>query len=103
MKLDEAKKILKKNGALVESEFDYYEDITENDRRIENEDRNAFFKLKTRLDDLYRKYESKSKDYINGHIDPKKWRTIKNDFKEEITDFIYDLANTTNIVLHDLV
>lgn len=97
MKLDEAIETLKNAGYLVESEFDYYEDITDEDRQSENEDRDNFLKLKTHIDDLYSKYESKSKDYINGHLNPKKWETIKNSFKEEITGVIYDMMDVFGI------
>lgn len=101
MKLNEAIDTLKKNGYLVESEFDYYEDITDEERNIENEDRNKFNSIKERLDDLYKKYESKSTDYINGHINPKKWETIKNSFKEEIINLIYDMRNVFDITYLD--
>lgn len=86
MRLDEAKDILEDAGYIVESEFDYTEDISRDELETENEFRNRFYKLKEHLDYVYVQYESKSKDYINGHISPKKWETIKHIFKVELNE-----------------
>ena len=86
MKLDEAKDILKNAGYIVESEFDYTEDISREERDAENEYRNRFYKLKEHLNYVYDQYESKSNDYINGHISPKKWENMKNIFKVEFSE-----------------
>lgn len=86
MKLNEAKQILERNGALVESEFDYTEEISKDELDAENAFRKKFYTLKEHLDDLYEKYNSKSKDYVNGHVNPRKWKAIKNSFKVELFD-----------------
>lgn len=86
MELEEAKKVLKDNGYIVESEFDYSEDITREEKDAENEFRNKFYKMKEHLDYVYEQYESKSADYINGHISPKKWQSMKNIFNVELNE-----------------
>lgn len=86
MNLKEAKEELRKHGYIIESEFDYTEDISREERDAENEYRNRFYKLKEHLDYVYDQYESKSNDYINGHISPKKWESIKNIFKVELAE-----------------
>ena len=86
MNLNEAKDILKNAGYIVESEFDYTEDISREELDAENEYRNRFYELKEHLDHVYNQYESKSNDYINGHISPKKWESIKNIFKVELAE-----------------
>ena len=86
MNLREAKKLLKDQGYIVESEFDYSEDISREEKDAENEYRNRFYKLKEHLNYVYNLYESKSNDYINGHISPKKWESMKNTFKVEFAE-----------------
>jgi pantothenate kinase len=86
MNLKEAKEVLNKNGYIVESEFDYSEDISREEKDAENEYRNRFYKLKEHLNYVYDLYESKSNDYINGHISPKKWESMKNTFKVEFAE-----------------
>ena len=86
MNLREAKKVLEDKGYILESEFDYTEDISREERDAENEYRNRFYKLKEHLDYVYDQYESKSNDYINGHISPKRWENMKNIFKVELTE-----------------
>lgn len=86
MNLREAKKLLKDQGYIVESEFDYSEDISREEKDAENEYRNRFYKLKEHLNYVYDLYESKSNDYINGHISPKKWESMKNTFKVEFAE-----------------
>jgi pantothenate kinase len=86
MNLREAKEVLNKNGYIVESEFDYSEDISREEKDAENEYRNRFYKLKEHLNYVYDLYESKSNDYINGHISPKKWESMKNTFKVEFAE-----------------
>lgn len=86
MNLIEAKKVLKDQGYIIESEFDYSEDISREEKDAENEYRNRFYKLKEHLNYVYDLYESKSNDYINGHISPKKWESMKNTFKVEFAE-----------------
>lgn len=88
MNLNEAKEILKNAGYIVESEFDYTEDISREELDAENEYRNRFYKLKEHLNYVYELYESKSNDYINGHISPNKWKSIKNTFKVELSEIV---------------
>ena len=95
MELYEAKKILKNAGYIVESEFDYTEDISREELDAENEYRNILYKLKEYLDYVYEQYESKSKDYINGHISPKKWESMKNTFKEELSEIADQMKELT--------
>lgn len=95
MNLNEAKKILKNAGYIVESEFDYTEDISREELDKENEYRNKFYRLEKYLDHLYELYESKSNDYINGHISPKKWESMKNTFKEELSEIVDQIKELT--------
>lgn len=97
MNLNEAKEILKNAGYIVESEFDYTEDISREELDAENEYRNRFYKLKEHLDYVYELYESKSKDYINGHISPKKWESMKNTFKVELSEIVDQFKELTEI------
>ena len=91
MNLNEAKEILKNAGYIVESEFDYTEDISRDELDAENEYRNRFYKLKEHLDYVYEQYETKSNDYINGNISPKKWESIKNTFKVELSEIVVQI------------
>ena len=95
MNLREAKKILSNNGYIVESEFDYTEDISREELDAENEYRNKFYRLEKYLDNLYEVYETKSNDYINGHISPNKWKSIKNTFKEELSEIVDQIKELT--------
>ena len=97
MNLNEAKKILKNAGYIVESEFDYTEDISREELDAENEYRNKFYRLEKYLDHLYEVYETKSNDYINGHISPNKWKSIKNTFKEELSEIVDQIKELTEI------
>lgn len=96
MQLYEAKKILKNAGYIVESEFDYTEDISREELDSENDFRNRFYKLKEHLNYVYEQYESKSNDYINGHISPNKWESIKNTFNIELTKISEQLKELSN-------
>ena len=95
MELYEAKELLESAGYIVESEFDYTEDISIEELDAENEYRNNLYKLKEYLDYVYEQYESKSKDYINGHISPKKWESIKNTFKVELFEIADQMKELT--------
>ena len=95
MELNEAKEILKNAGYIVESEFDYTEDISREELDAENEYRNRFYKLKEHLNYVYELYESKTNDYINGHISPKKWESMKNTFKVELSEIVDQIKELT--------
>ena len=95
MELYEAKQLLESAGYIVESEFDYTEDISREEKKKKNEYRNILYKLKEYLDYVYEQYESKSNDYINGHISPKKWESMKNTFKEELFEIADQIKELT--------
>ena len=68
MKLDEAKEILKKNGAKLVKE-NHEDDIRANTNVFD-----FIYTLKTDFRNWIEAIDSKAKDYINGHVDDKDWR-----------------------------
>ncbi len=94
MKLMEAKEILKKNGAKLVKESH------EDDIRANNNAFNFLYTLESDFEQWFKKIESKTKDYINGHVSDEDW----NEFIEKYENApVINKMNKTGDILRTLV